>query len=624
MSRLRLLLFSLAPAIALTTAAPPSGFALDPCLHRSDCCVDPDMCVITDIQTLSSLMVDDMVPSLYRLATYVHGGNGVVGVSPADYPANSCGLSYTTVAMTPAAAIAAPDHYWIQSEFHPKVVDFTTPVNEVLVFVSIDHEPYPYEGLESTIWGSNSASTSDFPEGWTKGTLTTIYAKGWEEPAACALEDNSDDMTRLYVFPDGQEFRYVATQARYSLTLFEDPDHDSWPDTFDRSPLPGWQSFDDEIDAIGTPEDCNLTDVVASTVTTAQTGFIGDEFCFDGSTSTAVHGIASIGWDFQGDGDIDAPVPTACFTCEKEMTTSAQLFVTDVHGCSASTSVSVQCTDPIEHFTFYKVRTTKGTDKLMPFGPVHLDDVFGSTDFEVRRSTEFGLPSDINGGGLFDPETHLAEYKIRASKGQPKFEQLWDVRVRNQCTDNYVRLAKPTSFLVPTSEDPDDMPAPPPGGANELDNYVCYKSKVQRKMADGTPLPKFTKGIQIDVTDAFQTRRYDLKSITKVCTPASVSGSPALLAGPNKGEPISIGATTVNHPTRHLVCYKAKRAKRYIEQDGCGPLVPKSRGDKLDPKQNKHDPQLGFFVANPFVEGQLDTRKEFEVCIPSELETAAP
>ncbi len=620
MLRLRPLLSS----CLVLVAAASSASAMDPCLHRSDCCVNTDMCIITDIETLSDLMVDDMVPSLYRLGTYVHGGNGVVGVGPADYPASSCGLGYTTVAMTPAAALAAPDHYWIQSEFDPKVVDFTTPVNEVIVFVSIDHEPYPYEGLESTVWGSHSANYSDFPEGWTPATLTTIYAKGWEEPAACEPGDNSDDMTRLYVFPDGQEFRYVATQARYSLTLFADPNHDSWPAEFDRSPLPGWQSFDDEIDAIGTPDACNPADVVATTATASQTGFIGEQFCLDGSTSSAVHGIASIGWDFQGDGDIDATSASACFTCEKELSGPARLFVTDIHGCSASASVNIECTDPVEHFTFYKVRTTRGTDRLMPFGPIQLSDMIGSGNYDVRRSTEFGLPSDVNGDGLYDASTHLAEYKVRPSKGSPKFEQIWDVRVRNHCTDSYVRMIKPASLLVPTSEDPESMPAPPADGGNQLDSFVCYKSKTQTKMADGTKLPKFTRGIQIDVTDQFQTRRYDLKAITKVCTPTSVGGDPRLLGGPNKGDPTSLNETTVGHPSRHLVCYKAKRATRYIEQDGCGPLVPKSKGDKLDPKQNKHDPQLGFFVANPFVEGQLDTRKEFEVCVPSELEMATP
>lgn len=617
---LRSACIALLALVATSTSAP----AMDPCANPADCCINTDMCVITDLETLSAITVDDLAPTRYRLASYVHGGNGVVGVSPLNYPDELCTLSHGRVDMTPEAALAAPDHYWVQGELNPKVFDFTTPVNQVLLFSSIDHEPYLYESAESTVWGSDDPSFVGFPRGWTQATLTTIYAKGWEAPALCGDDPQTDDNTKLYVFPSGQEFRYVAAFARYSVTIFETPAHEAWSELFDRSPIRGWQSLDDETDAMGTPENCLPTDVTAQAETSTPSGFIGEEFCLDGSNSSAFHGIATLGWDFENDGAIDSTSANACFTCDREFIADAQLFVTDIHGCTSSDSVRIECIDPVENFTLYKIRTTAGAEAPMPFGPVQLTDAFGSRSYDVKKSVEFGLPSDLNGAGLFDAETHVAEYKLTPTKGTPKFDHVWDVRVRNECSDLYVRLRKPVSALVPTSEDADAPPLPPENGSHELDNFVCYKTDVQKKLSDGTELPKFPKGIQIDVTDSFQTRRYDLKTVTKVCTPAALSGTPALLKGPDKGARVPIQETTRKHPIRHLVCYKAVRAKRYIPQDGCGPLVEESRGDKLDPEQNKHEPEVGLFIANPFAESQIDTKKELEVCIPSEMETASP
>lgn len=615
--------FACLPLLAVL-AAPLSASAMDPCTNRADCCINTDMCVITDVETLSQLVVDDFAPSQYRLATFVLGGNGVVGVSPEGYPDEVCSLTNARIDLPPEAALAAPDHYWVQGELDAKVFDFATPVNRVLLFSSIDHAPIEYEGAESTVWGSDDPSIAGWPNGWTRATLTTIYEKGWEENAVCAGAPETDDRTKLYVFPGGRQFRYVASFARYSVTIFETPAHDSWSDLFDRSPIPGWQSLDDETDAMGTPENCLPTDVTAEATTFRPTGFIGDEFCLDGSSSRAFHGIATLGWDFENDGAIDATTPSACFTCDHEFTADAQLFVTDVHGCTANASVRIECVDPVENFTIYRVRPTQGAEPALPFGPVLLSDAFGSGHYDVKKSTKFGLPSDRNAAGLFDAETHVAEYKITPSRGTKRFEHVWDVRVRNDCSDAYVRLRRPTSILIPTKEDPSAPPEPPTVDGHQLDNFVCYKTDVQQKLSDGTELPKFPSGIQIDVADSFQTRRYDLKTITKVCTPAAVSGTPALLRGPEKGARIPFLEASSKHPSRHLVCYRAAQAKRYIRQDGCGPLIEESRGEKLDPKQNKHEPQIGFYVSNPFAESQIDTKKELEVCIPSEMETGAP
>ena len=118
------------------------------------------------------------------------------------------------------------------------------------------------------------------------------------------------------------------------------------------------------------------------------------------------------------------------------------------------------------------------------------------------------------------------------------------------------------------------------------------------------------------LTDAFQTRRYDLKKVASVCLPVAKSGSPQLLAGPNKGTPFALTRATVGSPESFLVCYRAKLATKTIPQNGCGPVDPADKGAKMVPKQPKHVPRL-VQVGNQLGGGALDTKKESLVCIPS-------
>ena len=120
--------------------------------------------------------------------------------------------------------------------------------------------------------------------------------------------------------------------------------------------------------------------------------------------------------------------------------------------------------------------------------------------------------------------------------------------------------------------------------------------------------------------DQFETRRYDLKKIDKLCVPAAKSGSPLFLKGPSKGTTATIAPADVKHADALLVCYRAKLATKVIPQLGCGPVDPKSKGTKIVPKQPKHTPHLGVFVANQLGTLQVDSTKELALCIPSVVE----
>jgi len=301
-------------------------------------CVNPATCVVTDKVTLAGLTIDSIVPCSYTLGTYCAGGNGTTGIAPD--PIGACGLNYALTAETPAAALNTLNHHWLQSAVAPKVVDFGSPVNTAIVFVAVDHGPFPEEGIESTVWGSNACDISSFPTGWTLGTLTTIYGKGWEDIGCGGAGTEADDFVGQYSFA-GAGFRYVAVHANFSITIFDTPAHISWSASGDDSGVAGWQSFDDEIDAVGTPI-CNPGDVVAN-AGPDQFGEVGQQVCFDGSGSFATNGIANMGWDLDGDGAIDVNGPIACIDCTQNTSGFVTLFVTDTCGCVDSDTANYTC-----------------------------------------------------------------------------------------------------------------------------------------------------------------------------------------------------------------------------------------------------------------------------------------
>jgi hypothetical protein len=272
---------------------------------------------------------------------------------------------------------------------------------------------------------------------------------------------------------------------------------------------------------------------------------------------------------------------------------------------------------PLDHFMFYEVKRAKRSRKFRQFGPVTLADRFGQADYDVMKPQQVGLPADTGGEGIFDGVTHLVEYQISPVKGTPAFETVRDLRIVNQCTDLRLEVQKPVSLLVPSKKDLQNPVDPPDADDSAVDHFLCYQASRQEKRADGRRLPKFPKRLQEDVEDQFQARRYDLKKITKLCTPVHKSGDPTIATGRDKGSPFPITPAAIGNPDVYLVCYVARRAKKLIEQSGCGPVDPRDRGTRIDPQQGRHTKRRGVHVNNQLGPAQLDTIGESEFCVPS-------
>lgn len=268
-------------------------------------------------------------------------------------------------------------------------------------------------------------------------------------------------------------------------------------------------------------------------------------------------------------------------------------------------------------FTLYAARPSKQATKFVKLGPLTLADAFGAADYDVLKPERLALPASTNGSVISDPTTHLESYAVKRAKSSDKFAPRRDVHIGNECGEAFLTVAKPVSVLVPTAVDSEQPVSAPAESGHNLDHFLCYKVRLQKKRTDGTTVTPFPKGVQVDAVDQFEVRRYDLKNPAVMCAPTSKSGTPTLLAGPSKGSPFPLTPATVRNPDSHLLCYTAKLASKRIEQSGCGPAVPGAKGTKIAPRQAPVAPHLGVHVANQLGNGRLDTKKPALICLPS-------
>jgi hypothetical protein len=284
--------------------------------------------VITDVETLSGLFINDVVPNNYALGTYISGGSPgfVVGEPP-------CPLTFFTAGGSMAAALnvlerlTGPNSLGLQpAPGLDLILDMHQPFSTITVFPQIDHGPFPQEGIEYTVWGSNDPN-AQFPAGWRLGTLMAIYRKGYTVSASCAGQNETDDFAGLYTF-GLDSFRYVRVRSDFSITIFNTPAHTTWEGSGDDSGVPGWQSSEGEIDAVGGMMcDVRPTADAGSDIV----GLTGQTIQFDGSGSQS--NIVTYGWDLDGDGVIDLTGPKPTFVFNAGVDRDVTLMVVDNRGC---------------------------------------------------------------------------------------------------------------------------------------------------------------------------------------------------------------------------------------------------------------------------------------------------
>lgn len=270
-------------------------------------------------------------------------------------------------------------------------------------------------------------------------------------------------------------------------------------------------------------------------------------------------------------------------------TIHATRTTTDTYLTTAELRLRVGELDP---FTVY---AAKSAIKMKAFGPVTLTDAIRAADFDVKGVAALALPAAIFAAAADDASTDLVRYTVKPRKGTPKLAPL-TLALINGCGPASFVLRKPESLLVPVRTDPAVSPPAPDPNASAVDPFLCYKAKG----------PKLAKGAQVEAADAFETRRFDLKKVARVCLPAATSGTPT--GG-------TLVPATVRLPGARLVCYQAKVAKKTIAQAACAPAQPGDKGTPL--AQPKHVPRTGVHATGGLGAALVGTVREAEVCLPS-------
>lgn len=289
--------------------------------------------VVTDRATLDALSVPGIAPPV-SFAAYLSGGSEAQGFS------NPCDFGYSMVAGPSADALAEADLSWTQSGAQGILFELPAPSVSVVVLPSIDHGPFPNEGIEYTVWGSDTGDLAGFPAGWDLATLVTIYREGWvdscpgNEPG-----DESDDFAGLYGFRD-LPHRYVVVLPSGSITIFEDPSRTSWTAEGDDGSEEGWQSSDFEIDAVGVP----VCDAGLVAVGRDVAGVAGEAIELDATGSLGT--IATYGWDIDQDFAVDLAGAVVTHVFEAPGDYEVMLSVVAEDACSDFDTVDVHACAP--------------------------------------------------------------------------------------------------------------------------------------------------------------------------------------------------------------------------------------------------------------------------------------
>jgi len=123
--------------------------------------------------------------------------------------------------------------------------------------------------------------------------------------------------------------------------------------------------------------------------------------------------------------------------------------------------------DPTDHLVGYQTKSPKfikQTNKTFV-------DQFGTLKLDLVRPQFLLVPSDKDGVPQLPPLDHFQCYKVKPSKGAPKFVQK-TATIANQFESTTVTLKKPYKVCVPADKNGEDPTAP-----THPTSLICYKTK---------------------------------------------------------------------------------------------------------------------------------------------------
>ncbi len=189
----------------------------------------------------------------------------------------------------------------------------------------------------------------------------------------------------------------------------------------------------------------------------------------------------------------------------------------------------------IDDFLCYKTRTSRDSPRFTR-SVTALGDDFESGAFDLRGPAALCPAADGQGDGVFDPDTQLQSYHIKAAGGFKHTRQR-ELRVLTRYFDHHLDTQRPERLLIPTGMSFSSTPLAPDLDDHLLDHYKCYKVR------DARGFPKMPRGMIASVADPFEDRLYELRRAQHLCLPVDQDG---------------LG---IKQPQRSILCYQVRKAR---------------------------------------------------------------
>lgn len=228
----------------------------------------------------------------------------------------------------------------------------------------------------------------------------------------------------------------------------------------------------------------------------------------------------------------------------------------------------------VDSFLVYKAKPTTAFTPIT--GVTLLDTIDISLDVTVSKVAGIATSTDVNSAGVFDHDTHLTVYTVKADKGQPR-HVVHTVDVTNQFGTITVATKRAKRLLVPASKGLSGYLPMPNLMSIQVGHYLCNKVK---------PSASFAAIAGIHVVDQFQDKVVTVKKPYMLCSAAEKHWQSAV--------------EVPNAPNDHLLCYKVKASG-----------------------QPRHMKTL-VYAADQFGQITMETVKERELCVPSSIAIINP
>jgi hypothetical protein len=106
---------------------------------------------------------------------------------------------------------------------------------------------------------------------------------------------------------------------------------------------------------------------------------------------------------------------------------------------------------PVDHYTCYKVATTKGAPKFHTIAQIAVDDAFtpAAKLFDLKKPAHLCMAANQNGAGVPNPNGNLMCYQAVGSKGQPRHVAVSGLFLANELLQEQADTQKEEELCVP-------------------------------------------------------------------------------------------------------------------------------------------------------------------------------